>query len=265
MTMTPNGAAPISEYLTRIEQDGVPRPTADALRILQRAHLMHVPFDTIDTYLTRHEDLDPRTVTERIVNQRRGGTKSQLNIGFAVLLHGLGYLVELVLARASSPRAHLTEPHLALIVATAERRFLVDVSGELSDEPLAIGALATQLDAAGTFAPSTTMGSLFEVSAPGDRRYTISAVTPASPARGQHSIAGPDRPQGLHAATVVPTLSIRRERGRTTLIEGRLIETVGTARTDITLAPASLPQIVKERFGFITTASRLSALAGPKR
>ncbi|WP_420369404.1 arylamine N-acetyltransferase [Curtobacterium sp. L1-20] len=265
MTMTPNGAAPISEYLARIEQDSAPRPTAGALRVLQRAHLMHVPFDTIDTYLTRHEDLDPRAVTERIVNQRRGGTKSQLNVGFAVLLHGLGYMVDLVLAQSSSPRLRRAESHLALIVATAGSRFLVDVSGELSDEPLAIGASATQLDTAGTFALSTTMGPLLEVSAPGDRHYTISAVTPASSGRGPRSIAGRDRPKGLHAATVLPALSIRRERGRTTLMEGRLIETVGTARTDITVAPASLRQIVEERFGFVPTTSRLAALAGPKR
>jgi arylamine N-acetyltransferase len=123
---TTTGSTLIGGYLARIRVDGAPQPTLDALRQLQRSHLTQIPLDTIDTYLTQHEDLDPRSITDRIIWKGRGGTSSQLNIGFGMLLHGLGYLVDLVLARAAEPASD--DAHVALIVVAAGRRFLVDVS-----------------------------------------------------------------------------------------------------------------------------------------
>ncbi len=51
-----------------------------------------------------------------------------------------------------------------------------------------------------------------------------------------------------------PVLSIRRQRGRTTLIGDHLIETNGTARTDVLLAPNQGARVIRERFGVVPSA-----------
>ena len=259
MTITTSGALRIGDYLARIGLDGTPGPSPEALRVLQRAHLTHVPFDTIERFLTRDEHLDPRSVVDRIVVQKRGGSGSQLNVGFGALLHGLGYLVDLVLARVSEARTHFDQSHLALIVACSGRRFLIDVSGALSDEPLALDTEATQVDTAGAFAVSTRPGHHFDVFASDDRHYAIDTM-PVFPSDQARQLVAAEHEHGAQFSNEAgPVLSIRRPRGRTTLIGNKLVETVGTARTVITLEPASLQTVSEQRFG--VTLDRRSALA----
>jgi hypothetical protein len=123
--------------------------------------------------------------------------------------------------------------------------------------------VAVQPDTAGTFAVSSTTTAELEVRAPGERRYTIGPVARGRTSCDLRQLAGTNRPQTLGAATQLPpALSIRRERGRTTLGNGRLIETVGAARTEITLDPSSLAQVARDRFGTVLDRPTLSALQG---
>lgn len=247
--------APVEDYLRRIGIDGHPQPTDRTLRTLQRAHLLNVPYDNLDAYLTPVGTKDPCTVVDRIVRRRRGGTSSELNVAFAVLLHALGYPIRLVQVQAPNPRADDMAPHLAINVSTESGRYLVDVSGGLSDEPLSMDTDACQLDTAGSFAVSTSNTTGTDVARRGAcRHYEVTDPPP--------ELTGWD--DGWRAApsgqTLKPLVSIRRARGRTTLHGTLLLESVGEAQTSIRLKPSAIPDVLLTRFNMRLERAELQQL-----
>lgn len=235
----------VNAYLRRIGIDGPPAPNSRSLKSLQRAHLLSVPYDNLLPYLAPLEDVSPRTVVDRIVRRRMGGTRSQLNVGFAVLLHSLGYLVSLaqVHARTSDRDDSLGAAHLAVAVNTPDGRLLADVSGALADAPLPIESGSCELDTVDGFAIRSSGSAGDADVCVGSRRYTV--IAPARvieiPAGGW--LASPDE------ASAGPVISVRRQRGRTTLTGSVLTETVGDSRTTIALRPEVVPEVLRTRFG----------------
>ena len=139
----------IGRYLGRIGVRGPRLPTVETLRELQRAHLLHVPFESYDCALGRPVTVDPATNYTKIVEHRRGGFCFELNGLFGGLLEALGFEVTLLSARPYVVgRESGAEPefsHLVLLVGAAGERWLVDVGfGDGFMEPLRLDETANQ-------------------------------------------------------------------------------------------------------------------------
>lgn len=128
-------------YLSRIGAAAPESPTPAALASLHRAHLLAVPFESLDISLGRPIRLDRASLLAKVVGARRGGYCYELNGLFAMLLRSLGYAVDLVSARVATGAGGLTDEfdHVALVVSGGrlEEPVLADVGfGEGFIEPL---------------------------------------------------------------------------------------------------------------------------------
>ncbi|WUH90046.1 arylamine N-acetyltransferase [Streptomyces sp. NBC_00433] len=143
-------------YLRRI---GAARPTtadAEALRTLQRRHLLAVPFENLSIHLGQDIVLTEAALFEKVVGAGRGGFCYELNGLFGALLRSLGFGVDLLAARVFGDGEHLGPPydHLALRVTTADGGgpWLADVGfGRHSHYPLDYGSRAEQHEPGGVF------------------------------------------------------------------------------------------------------------------
>ena len=100
-------------------------------------------FENLDIHLGVPIRLDERAIVAKILSGR-GGFCYELNGGFAWLLRGLGYEVELLAARVARKEGGFGIPfdHLTLRV-TLDREYLVDVGfGDCFVEPLPLAASA---------------------------------------------------------------------------------------------------------------------------
>jgi len=127
----------VEDYLARLDCASRSEPSAENLRVLQRAHLERVPFENLDIHLGRPIVLDLPSLHDKIVRRRRGGFCYELNGLFAWLLGELGYSVTLLSGRVSDGERLGPEfDHMALLVE-CEGRWLVDVGfGDSFLEPL---------------------------------------------------------------------------------------------------------------------------------
>ena len=66
----------IQAYLQRINYTGPLAPTVETLRLLQRAHLLAVPFENLSIHSGEPIVLEDDALFDKIVDQRRGGFRS---------------------------------------------------------------------------------------------------------------------------------------------------------------------------------------------
>lgn len=118
----------VDAYLARIGITGRPPATAEALRALQVAHLLAVPFENASVRFREVVDLSEAVLVGKIVGRGRGGFCYELNTAFGALLEALGFTVEHLAARTYEAGRRLGPPydHMALRVELDEP-WLVDV------------------------------------------------------------------------------------------------------------------------------------------
>jgi N-hydroxyarylamine O-acetyltransferase len=145
----------VEKYLARIGMDhtGV---VADlpGLKLLQRQHLLNVPFENLDIHWRRPITLDTNAFYRKIVTENRGGFCYELNGLFNELLRELGFVTRLLSARVADDHGGLTPEfdHLAILVIIGEMQYIADVGfGAFTTEPLQFVADLEQRDASGTF------------------------------------------------------------------------------------------------------------------
>jgi N-hydroxyarylamine O-acetyltransferase len=155
----------VAEYLLRLGIGASPAADSNALRSLQRAHLLAVPFENLDIHWNQPIVLDIDKFYRKIVNDRRGGFCYELNGLFNELLRSLGYQTRLVSARVFNGKTHGPEfDHAAIIVTIGEDDHLVDVGfGAFTAEPLRFILDDTQSDANGIFVIRRRADEYFEV------------------------------------------------------------------------------------------------------
>jgi N-hydroxyarylamine O-acetyltransferase len=144
-----------NEYLRRlgIEKNNI-EPTPENLRLLQRRHLLRVPFENLDIHRKRPITLDRENFYEKIVGQKRGGFCYELNGLFYELLGEIGFESRMISARVSAGdgRFGAEYDHLAILTRVGEKEFVVDVGfGDFTAGPLEFVADIEQQDENGVF------------------------------------------------------------------------------------------------------------------
>lgn len=155
------------KYLARIgiENAGL-IPDLGVLKMLQRQHLLNVPFENLDIHWQRPIVLDTQAFYRKIVEENRGGFCYELNGLFNDLLRDIGFQTRVVSARvANADGAYGPEyDHLAILVIIGEIQYLADVGfGSFTTEPLELRPDVEQFDPAGVFVIKEHSEEYFEV------------------------------------------------------------------------------------------------------
>jgi N-hydroxyarylamine O-acetyltransferase len=227
----------VVDYLARI---GIARPgSADlqALRDLQAAHLLTVPFENLSIHLGEPIVLDQAALVTKVVRKHRGGFCYELNGAFAGLLTALGFRVSLLSARVFGADKQPGPPfdHMALRVDLAEP-WLADVGfGRFALRPLRLSFPGDQPDPAGTFrvTGSPSGHGDLDIFLDGEPAYRVDprpyALDDFAPACWwQQTFPGSHFRKSL-------TCSISTSSGRVTLSHDRLIVTEDGRREEHTL------------------------------
>lgn len=143
------------DYLRRIgiENSNI-LPTLENLKLLQRRHLLSVPFENLDIHLKHSIVLKTENFAEKILKEKRGGFCYELNGLFYELLNKIGYNSRIISARVSNGKADFGAEydHLAILTEIENEEFFVDVGfGDFAAEPLNLVLNIEQEDANGIF------------------------------------------------------------------------------------------------------------------
>jgi N-hydroxyarylamine O-acetyltransferase len=131
----------LDAYLTRIGYAGSRAPTLETLRGLHRAHFYSIPFENLEAVLRRPIRLDPASLQQKLVAERRGGYCFESNGLFFHALRSLGFAVEALQARVLWERGDAALPprsHMLMMVDLDEGLYLADVAfgGQTPPVPL---------------------------------------------------------------------------------------------------------------------------------
>lgn len=155
------------QYLRRI---GINKPEIEAnvenLRLLQKQHLLYIPFENLDIHWKRSITLDGKSFYRKIVEDGRGGFCYELNGLFYELLGEIGYQCKMVSARVSDGEDTFGEEydHLAILTKIEDDEYLVDVGfGSFVAEPLKFALHIEQQDENGIFLIRKFDDEYFEV------------------------------------------------------------------------------------------------------
>ena len=119
----------VQAYLKRIGYRGKVAPTVETLVRLHRCHIMNVPYESLDIWRGKADDLAYETVYDKIVTRGRGGYCFELNGLFAWLLRELGFEVEEYFGRwlMGEQLAVPARRHRVIRVSVGKRAFIADV------------------------------------------------------------------------------------------------------------------------------------------
>jgi N-hydroxyarylamine O-acetyltransferase len=156
------------EYLARIGVDAKEIESGvRMLDLLQRQHLLTVPFENLDIHWKRPIALEAEKFFAKIVSGGRGGFCYELNGLFNILLRDIGFQTRLVSARVFGGAENGYGPefdHAAIIVTIGDLEYLVDVGfGDFTAGPLRFVADIVQNDREGDFVIKRVGDGYFEV------------------------------------------------------------------------------------------------------
>lgn len=146
--------AKIEKYKKRICFEKDLEPTLEVLQDLQKAHLLHIPFENLDIHYNTPIELDIGRIYDKVVNNKRGGFCYELNGLFFQLLKYIGFEAKQVSVRVFSKETGYSNEfdHLAIVVTIKGRDYLTDVGfGEFAFRPLFLDTSTVQNDERGQF------------------------------------------------------------------------------------------------------------------
>lgn len=145
----------VNQYLHRINCiQPVFTPSLSILKVLQKNHLLNVPFENLDIHSKNPIHLNVKKIYNKVVLNRRGGFCYELNSLFNELLVEIGFNTKLVSGRVYDKNKGYGQEfdHLAVVVNINEKEYLVDVGfGEFMFGPLEISLDKKQVDERGIF------------------------------------------------------------------------------------------------------------------
>lgn len=157
----------VKKYLNRIEIEPTEiKINLETLKLLQKKHLLIVPFENLDIHWQRPIILDTKKFYEKIVDQKRGGFCYELNGLFNELLNEIGFPSKIISAKVMQRNGNFGAEydHLAILTKIGNQEFLVDVGfGDFIVEPLKFVLDVEQKDENGTFLIRKQTDEYFEV------------------------------------------------------------------------------------------------------
>ena len=84
----------LAAYLARIGYDAMPRPDAETLIRIHRAHREAIPYENLDVQFGRPLTVDPAAAFDKIVHRGRGGWCYEMNGTLGLALQAIGFRVE---------------------------------------------------------------------------------------------------------------------------------------------------------------------------
>jgi len=139
----------VDAYLSRIQLEKKP-PALGYLKELQKAHLIHIPFENLDIHYGNKIILDYGKIFEKVIHRGRGGFCYELNGLFYHLLSNLGFDCHVISAEVmSSETGEFGRPfdHMAIVVFIDGTKWLADVGfGDGIINPLKINVGEVQVD-----------------------------------------------------------------------------------------------------------------------
>ncbi len=226
----------IHSYIRRINYDGPLSPTYDALRKLQLAHLLTVPFENLSIHWKEPIILNDAALFKKIVVQKRGGFCYELNGLFAALLRILGFKVAMLSAGVINAAGEIGPKfdHMTLMVTLAER-YLVDVGfGDSFRKPLLLDSRLEQVQGERAYRIDATAERLTLLQSDENGNWE------AQYQFGLQSYDYADYAEMCHFHQTSPQshftqrriCSLATRQGRITLSERRLIQTDGARRDE---------------------------------
>ena len=139
----------IRSYLNRIGFTGAPALDFTTLHVLQRRHLMTIPYENLDIMRNIPLSLELEDMFKKTILGRRGGYCFELNGLFAWLLRSLGFGVKEYMARFLRDEVEIPmRRHRVLHVSCPEGDYLCDVGvgGMIPRKPvpLALGRVSEE-------------------------------------------------------------------------------------------------------------------------
>lgn len=246
----------VDNYLSRIGVDpGFVRADIETLGLLQRQHLLHVPFENLDIHWDRPIVLDTDRFYSKIVDAGRGGFCYELNGLFNELLTAVGFHTHLVSGRVYGPDK-VPGPefdHMAIVVLIGVDEYLADVGfGDFIAEPLKIDPSSEQNDREGVFIVRFTEHGGFEVEKKDGDAWKPECLF----GRNAHALSEFAGMCEFHQHspashfTKGKVCSILTADGRKTLTDKKLVVTSSGQKTEKTIeSEGEFAEILKAEFG----------------
>jgi N-hydroxyarylamine O-acetyltransferase len=227
------------EYLRRIgiEETDI-APTAENLKLLQRRHLLTIPFENLDIHWTRPILLDDKAFYEKIIGEKRGGFCYELNGLFYELLGEIGFESKIISLKVSRENGVFSPEyaHLAILTRIDGKEYLVDVGfGEFIAEPLKFVLEVEQIDENGVFLIRRYDENYFEVVKKDAGAWRSECIFTTLPRKLKEFSEMCDFQQTSPESnfTKRKICSLMTENGRKTLTDKKFIETKNGEKSEI--------------------------------
>ena len=243
-------------YLQRINYTGSLTPGIELLKQLQLAHLLTVPFENLSIHIKEPIVLQYELLFDKIVRQRRGGFCYELNGLFSALLNRLGFNSVMLPAGVANNEGEFSPDydHMTLMVLL-EERWLVDVGfGDSFRRPLLIDNRDPQFQGNCSYRidDEENYFILNEKKEGGDWKPQYRFTLKSSRLNDFEDMCNYNQTSPDSHFTQKRICTIARLRGRVTLSDMRLIETIGNEKSERVLSDeAEYAAILLKEFGII--------------
>lgn len=252
----------VEKYLARIGMDSTGAvPDYAHLKLLQRQHLLNVPFENLDIHWDIPIRLDIASFYRKIIDGNRGGFCYELNGLFNELLRELGFKTRLLSARVADREKNFSPEfdHAAILVIIGEMQYIADVGfGAFSAEPLQFVPDLEQQDAAGVFVIRRCDREYFEVARQEDSgwksEYMFKPLGHDLSEFCERCLWQQTSPQSHFTQKRV--CSLMTLNGRKTLTDDKFILTEGDERTETPIVSENeFESVLLSQFGITRSAT----------
>ncbi len=156
----------IEAYKERLNYKSELKADLSTLKLLQKSHLLNIPFENLDIHNNTPIVLDIEKIYDKVIQNQRGGFCYELNGSFYEFLKLIGFEVRRISARVYNNNKYGAEfDHLVLLVKIDSVEYLVDVGfGDFILEPLEFVLDKKQEDHHGVFVFDKYDDTTFRVS-----------------------------------------------------------------------------------------------------